>query len=219
MEVNVSVSGGLQKPLMVVVAAPSGAGKSTLCGMLLREFPEFVYSVSCTTRAPRGAEEHGRAYFFLTEDAFVRRMEAGDFLEHAVVHGHRYGTLRETVHAAMASGHSVMLDIDVAGAAQVRAKVAGLPETDPMRRGFLDVFFSVPSIETLHERLNRRAEDAPETIARRIRNAEAELARAGEFSHVLVNEDLDRTYAAFKAIVLAASRSGPTTSVKTKGGV
>ena len=107
-------------PLFLVLAAPSGAGKSTLVRMLREEFPAIVYSVSCTTRAPRGDEKDGVAYHFLTEEEFLRRAEAGEFLEHALVHGHRYGTLRSAVEGPLAEGRWVVLDIDVAGAAQVR---------------------------------------------------------------------------------------------------
>lgn len=190
---------------MVVVTAPSGAGKSTLCGLLLREFPAFVYSVSCTTRAPRGSEEHGKAYFFLTEDAFLRRIEAGDFLEYAVVHGHHYGTLKETVAAAMTAGKSVILDIDVAGADQVRRIVADLPEDDPLKVGFLDVFIQAPSLEVLRSRMVKRGEDTPETIERRLKNAVVEMMHSDEFSHALINGDLDKTYAQFRNIVCSAA--------------
>ena len=196
-----------QKPLMIVVSAPSGAGKSSLCNLLLSEFPSFVYSVSCTTRAPRGAEVDGVAYSFLKEGEFLGCVEAGDFLEHAVVHGHYYGTLKQQVKAAMEAGHSVILDIDVAGAAQVRKIVSALPDDDPMKVGFLDIFITVVSLDVLRARLIKRGEDAPETIERRLRNAGEEMARAGEFSYTLVSNDLAETYAAFRAIILEASEA------------
>lgn len=207
----------IQKPLMVVVAAPSGAGKTTLCNMLLSEFPSFVYSVSCTTRAPRGAEVDGVAYSFLKDNEFLGCIEAGDFLEHAVVHGNRYGTLKQTVKAAMAAGHSVILDIDVAGAAQVRRIVAALPDDDPMKVGFIDVFLTVVSLDVLRARLVKRGEDAPETIERRLRNASEEMGRAGEFSHVVVSDVLEVTYAAFKAIILEASEACQANETQLKG--
>lgn len=193
------------KPLLVVLAAPSGAGKSTLCGMLLKEFPQFVYSVSCTTRAPRGAEIDGVSYFFLTETQFRRRIEAKEFLEYAVVHGNYYGTLKKTIADAMAARRSVILDIDVEGAAQVRNIVLGLPDADPMRVGYLDIFIHAPSLEDLRSRLMKRGEDAIETIEKRLRNASPEMARAGEFSNVLVNERVEEAYLKFRSIVLAAS--------------
>lgn len=193
------------KPLLVVLAAPSGAGKSTLCGMLLKEFPQFVYSVSCTTRAPRGAEIDGLSYIFLTESQFRSRIEAKEFLEYAVVHGNYYGTLKKTISDAMATGRSVVLDIDVEGAAQVRNFVSGLSDDDPMKAGYLDIFINAPSLEVLRSRLVKRGEDAIETIEKRLRNASPEIARAGEFSNVLVNERVEETYLKFKNIVLAAS--------------
>lgn len=199
--------GRFQPPLMVVVTAPSGAGKTTLCNMLLSEFPSFVYSVSCTTRAPRGAEVDGVAYSFLDDRKFIECIEAGDFLEHAVVHGNRYGTLKQTVRAAMEAGHSVILDIDVAGAAQVRRIVSALPDDDPMKAGFLDIFITVLSLDVLRSRLIKRGEDAPETIERRLRNAGEEMACASEFSYTVVSDDLAETYAAFRAIILGASEA------------
>lgn len=195
----------LSKPLLVVLAAPSGAGKSTLCGMLLKEFPEFVYSVSCTTRAPRGAEVDGVSYFFLTEAQFRCRIEANEFLEYAIVHGNYYGTLKKTISDAMAVGRSVILDIDVEGAAQVRTIISSLSETDPMKVGYLDIFINAPSFDVLRSRLVKRGEDSMETIEKRLKNASVEIAQAEAFSNVLVNERVDETYLKFRNIVLAAS--------------
>jgi len=132
-------------PLLIVVSAPSGAGKTTLCDRLIAERPDMVYSVSCTTRAPRGEERDGRDYHFLSEPEFDRRLRQGLFLEHARVHGYRYGTLRETVHAALTAGRSVLMDIDVQGAAQVRAAVGRADSEDPIAKGFLDIFIAPPS--------------------------------------------------------------------------
>ena len=190
-------------PLFLVLTAPSGAGKSTLVRMLRDEFPSVVYSVSCTTRAPRGEERDGVAYHFLTEEEFVRRIGAGEFLEHALVHGHRYGTLRSAVEGPLAEGRWVVMDIDVAGAAQVREIVGRMPADSPVRRGFLDLFIDVPSMEELRRRLEKRGEDAPEVIETRLRNAEGERARKGEFAAVVVNDDLARAYAELRAAALA----------------
>jgi len=195
------------RPLLVVVAAPSGAGKSTLCKRLLAERPEFVYSVSCTTRAPRGAEQNGVAYFFLSIAEFEARLARNEFLEHACVHGHYYGTLRKTIGDAMAAGRSVILDIDVAGAAQVRNLIATLPEGDLMRAGFVDIFINAPSLEVLRERLLKRGEDSLDTIEKRLANAAGEIARSHEFSHLLVNADLEETYPKFRQIILDAALS------------
>ena len=190
------------KPLLIVVSAPSGAGKTTLCDRLLAERKDIVYSVSCTTRAPRGREADGVDYSFLSEAEFARRLDAGEFLEHALVHGHRYGTPRHRVLEAMAAGKSVLMDIDVQGAAQIRARVSALPAGDPLRGGFVDIFIEPPSLEALRARLERRGEDSPETIARRLRNAEAEMRRNGEFSHRIVNDDLGAAYARLKGILM-----------------
>jgi guanylate kinase len=194
------------RPLLIVVSAPSGGGKSTLCDRLLEEFPDIVYSVSCTTREPRGAEVDGEDYFFLTQEGFLDRVAKGEFLEHALVHGNHYGTLKATVCEAFAEGLSVLMDIDVAGAAQVRAMVGGLPAGDPLREGFLDIFIQAPSPEELRRRLVARGEDTAEAIDLRLRNAAAELQSAPLYRHVLVNDVLDRAYGELRGIVLAARR-------------
>lgn len=191
------------KPLLLVVSAPSGAGKSTLCDRLLAEFPDIEYSVSCTTRRPRGAEVDGRDYHFLSREAFEERVARGEFLEHAEVHGNFYGTLRATVLDAFARGRSIVMDIDVAGAAQVRERVAALPADNPLRRGFADIFIAPPSMEELRRRVVSRGEDPPEAIELRMRNAVEEMKSAPLYRHFLVNDDLERAYAEFRAIVLA----------------
>ena len=193
------------KPLLIVMSAPSGAGKSTLCDLLLQEFPEITYSISCTTREPRGQEEDGIDYFFLSREEFARRVREGMLLEHATVHGNLYGTPADPVREAFAEGQSVLMDIDVAGAAQVREAVARLPEGDPLREGFVDVFIEPPDMEELRRRLVGRGEDAPETIELRLRNAEGEMARAGEFAYRVVNDDLDMAYRRLRDIVLVKS--------------
>jgi guanylate kinase len=182
-------------PLLVVLSAPSGAGKTTLCDRLVSIRPDIVRSVSCTTRAPRGGEEHGKAYFFLSDEEFERRAAEGAFLEHATVHGFRYGTLRGTVDECMKRGLSVILAIDVQGAAQVRARVTGLPAADPLRRGFVDIFVEPPSMEVLRSRLTLRGEDAAEVVERRLRNAEGEMEQRCLFKYRLVNDSLDRAVA------------------------
>lgn len=193
------------KPLLIVMSAPSGAGKSTLCDLLLQEFPEITYSVSCTTREPRGMEEDGVDYFFLSKSAFEQRIADGQLLEHAVVHGNFYGTPADPVREAIAEGQSVLMDIDVAGAAQVRAYLAELPDDDPLKTGFVDIFIEPPSIEELRNRLIGRGEDAPETIELRLRNAQGELDRAGEFTYRVVNDELDTAYRRLRDILLVKS--------------
>lgn len=188
-------------PLLLVLSAPSGGGKSTLCDRLLLDYPEIVYSVSVTTRAPRGDEEDGEDYHFVTHEGFQERIDRGDFLEHAIVHGERYGTLREPVESAFAEGLSVILDIDVAGAARIRDALRELPADDPLHRGFVDVFILPPSIEVLQERLENRGLDSPEVIARRLCNAQIELQSADAFKYRVRNENLDHAYRELCAIV------------------
>lgn len=182
-------------PLFIVVSAPSGCGKSTLVDLLLQEYPDLSYSVSCTTRAPRGEEEDGIDYHFLSVERFRELIDQGAFLEYAEVHGNYYGTLKSTIEEVMAEGHSIILDIDVAGAANVRHYVkCHLPPSDPLRRGFMDVFINPPSLEALRERLEKRGTDAPDVIERRLANAEGEMARANEYMHRVTNDDLGLAY-------------------------
>jgi guanylate kinase len=182
------------KPLLIVISAPSGAGKTTLCDRLLQDYPEMTYSVSCTTRDLRGLEEEGVDYFFLTPTAFAERVAAGRFMEHATVHGNRYGTLREPVEEALAEGQSVLMDIDVEGASQVRAFIETLPEGPLMRAGFVDIFVRPPSLAALRARLDGRGEDSEEAMEIRMENAAAEMARADEYTHQIVNDHLETAY-------------------------
>ncbi len=182
------------KPMLIVISAPSGAGKSTLCDRLLQDYPEIVYSVSCTTREPRGAEEDGIDYHFLSRAAYDRLVAEKAFLEHAEVHGNGYGTLEAPIRGAVAEGLSVVMDIDVQGAGQVRSRIESLPENDPLRAGFVDIFVLPPSVEALRERLLARGEDSPAVIDRRLRNAADELAQADQYRFRVVNDDLDVAY-------------------------
>lgn len=189
-------------PILVIVSAPSGAGKTTLCERLRDEVADLVYSVSCTTRAPRGEEVDGQDYCFLSDQEFVARIEEGAFLEHARVHGYRYGTLRSTIANAMAGGKSVLMDIDVQGAAHIRDALEAGPGDDPITGRWVDIFISPPSIDALRRRLEDRGEDAPEVIRGRLRNADAEMARAGEYRYTVINDDLDEAYMRLRDIVV-----------------
>lgn len=203
-----SSSGRESHPLLIVLSAPSGAGKTTVCNRIMAERHVIVRSVSCTTRAPRGGEKHGEAYFFLSEAEFDRRLAEGAFLEHATVHGFRYGTLRSTVEEGMRGGRNVVLTIDVQGAEQVRAHVAALPAEDLLRRGFVDIFMEPPSMEALRERLTGRGEDSPDVIERRLRNAAGEMAQRGRFRYRVVNDVIDRAVAEVLAIIEKEQHSG-----------
>lgn len=182
------------KPLFIVISAPSGCGKSTLIDMLLQEYPDLVYSISCTTRDPRGEEEDGLDYHFLSKERFETLLGEKAFLEHAKVHDNYYGTLKQPIVDVLNEGNSMILDIDVQGAAKVREHVKALANTDPLKIGYVDIFISPPSMEELRDRLERRGTDAPAVIERRLANAEGEMARADEYMFRVTNDDLSICY-------------------------
>ena len=183
-----------RKPLFLVVSAPSGCGKSTLIDMLLQEYHDIVYSISCTTRAPRGEEEDGLDYHFLEKSRFEELVAENAFIEYACVHGNYYGTLKRPIEEVLAEGNTMILDIDVQGAAKVREYVRKLPDADPMKAGYVDIFILPPSIEELQRRLEKRGTDSRETIAKRVAAAEGEIARAGEYMFKVTNDDLGEAY-------------------------
>lgn len=182
-----------------VLSAPSGAGKTTLVRRLLEEFPDFGYSISCTTRAPRAGEEDGRDYHFLTEEEFCRTRDAGGFAEWAEVHGNFYGTPLAPLRDILDKGRDVLLDVDVQGAAQLRLS---LPNA-------CLVFILPPSLEELERRLRTRGTDAEDVIKKRLANARGEIAEGRWFDHVLVNDDLERAYDGLRALYLAATMRTP----------
>ena len=179
---------------VLVVSAPSGAGKTTLCRRLLADLPGLEFSVSHTTRARRPAEEHGRDYFFVDRGEFERRREAGEFLEWATVAGHQYGTSAAAVRQATDAGRDVLLDIDTQGAAAVRGLI---PDA-------VLIFILPPGPDALRARLVQRGSESGEDVERRLRLAAAEIARAGLYDYLIVNEDLEVAYRDLKAVVLAA---------------
>jgi len=182
------------KPLFLVMSAPSGCGKSTLIDMLLQEYHDIVYSISCTTRAPRGEEEDGLDYHFLSRARFEELIGANAFIEYAKVHDNYYGTLKSPIEEVLAEGNSMILDIDVQGAAKVRDYVQKLPNNDPLKIGYVDVFILPPSMEELRRRLEGRGTDAPAVIEKRLANAEGEIARADEYMFKVTNDDLSMAY-------------------------
>lgn len=179
------------RPLLLVVSAPSGAGKSSLCNRLIKTFPEMVYSISCTTRAPRGTERNGVHYHFLSEEEFAARIAAGEFLEHATVHGSRYGTLKQTVYDALSQGRDILMDIDVQGAQQIRSACGALRSDDAIRQSFVDIFIAPPSVEELRRRLCGRSTDSAETIDRRMRNAIGEMEQQTTYQYTVINDDFE----------------------------
>jgi guanylate kinase len=164
-----------------VITGPSGVGKGTLIRGLMDRVPQLALSVSATTRAPRPGEQDGVDYHFLQPEEFERRVQAGDFVEHADYAGRRYGTLRSELDERVREGAPVVLEIEVQGARQVRA---ALPEA-------VQVFIAPPSLEALRARLTGRGTDDPEEVERRLRVAEQELAAQPEFRHVVVNDRLE----------------------------
>ena len=182
------------KPLFIVLSAPSGCGKSTLIDMLLQEYPDIGYSISCTTRAPRGEEEDGLDYHFKTKERFEELIAEKAFLEYACVHGNYYGTLKAPIVEVLNEGNSMILDIDVQGAAKVREYVKNLPNNDPLKIGYVDIFILPPDMEELRRRLEGRGTDSQETIEKRLANAEGEIARADEYMFKVTNDDLAIAY-------------------------
>jgi len=184
-----------RRGLMLVLSSPSGAGKSTLT-RLLRDDPEMALtlSISVTTRKRRSSEVDGIHYHFISEQEFQHRRDRGELVEWAKVHGNYYGTLRTTVETALASGHDMLFDIDYQGAEQLQQKQA---------QDVVSVFILPPSMAELMSRLNRRAEDSTETIALRLDNARQEMRSWRSYDYVLINEDLDQSYSALKAIIAA----------------
>lgn len=180
--------------VLFVVTGPSGVGKSTLVHEACRTLPDLQFSVSATTRAPRPGEVDGVDYFFLDPQTFKAKIDSGDFLEYAQVYDHSYGTLRDTVERTLQVGHSVLLDIDVAGSRQVRA--SGLPA--------VHVMILPPDLDTLERRLRSRGTDGEAVVARRMAQVESQLRGVGEFDYVVVNDHLSTAHRCFQAVLLAA---------------
>ncbi len=182
------------KPLFIVLSAPSGCGKTTLIDMLLQEYSDIVYSISCTSREPREGEEDGLDYHFVTRERFKELIQEKAFIEYALVHDNFYGTLKAPIHEVLAEGNSMILDIDVQGAAKVRDYVRSLPNTDPLKIGYVDIFISPPSMDELRARLEGRGTDSQAVIEKRLHNAEGEIERAGEYMFQVTNDDLSHCF-------------------------
>jgi guanylate kinase len=185
-----------RKGSLFVITAPSGAGKTSLTKALLASEPGLKLSTSFTTRAPRPGEQNGREYHFVTEPTFHAMRERGEFLEHALVHGNRYGTSRKVIAETLERGQDLVLEIDWQGAAQVRK----------LYPDCVGIFILPPSIEELERRLRGRGQDTEAVIQRRLANAQEEIAHAGEFEYRIINKDFDTAQAELAEIVRASRR-------------
>ncbi len=195
-KVNASVSLSPMAPLLILISAPSGGGKTTLCTELLAARPDMARAITCTTRDPRPGEKDGVDYYFLDAGSFLKRVQAGNFLEHATVYGNSYGTLKAEVLDKLRHGKNVLLNIDVQGAAAVRASAEKDPE---LKRALVTVFLTPPSLAVLEARLKKRGTDSPAVIQKRLSVARQEIAQWKNFDYLIISdsikEDLRRTLA------------------------
>lgn len=183
--------------ILFVISAPSGAGKTTLC-TALRQKPDFVWSVSCTTRSPRTGEIDGEDYHFLEREEFSKRVNDGEFLEHAEVHGNLYGTLKASVLANLRNGIDVLLDIDTRGADNIRA--CGDPV---ILEALADVFIMPPDLEELRRRLLRRGTETEQQVETRLRNASLEMERWRDYRYTIISGSMEENIEKFRAVMRA----------------
>jgi guanylate kinase len=181
--------------ILFVISAPSGAGKTTLVEAL-RQTPEFVYSVSCTTRTPRSGEVDGDDYRFLSETDFLGRVKTGEFLEHAKVHGHLYGTLREPIVTNLRKGVDVLIDIDTQGAESIRKC-----DDEFIRQALADVFIMPPNLDELRRRLTKRGTETAEQIEGRLRQASREMKLWRDYRYTIISQSVEEDLQKFRQIV------------------
>jgi len=195
-------------PLLILISAPSGGGKTTLCHQLLRARPDMTRAITCTTRPPRQGERDGVDYYFFSAAEFLKRLQAGNFLEHATVYGSSYGILKSELLGKLRSGRDVLLNVDVQGAATIRARAAGESE---LNRALVTVFLTPTPLTVLDERLRKRAADSPAAIRKRLAVARQEIAQWKNFDYLLTSttrpEDLRRMLAIVEAERMRTTRT------------
>ena len=195
-------------PLLILISAPSGGGKTTLCDLLLKSQPQMTRAITCTTRPPRPGEKDGVDYHFLAAADFLKRVQAGNFLEHATVYGNSYGLLKSELLGKLRAGKDVLLNVDVQGAATIRAAALAEPE---LRAALVTVFLTPASVEILEARLKKRNSDAPAVIQKRLAVAKQEVSQWKNFDYLVVStskpEDLRRALAIVEAEKMRTERS------------
>ena len=197
-------------PLLILISAPSGAGKTTLVNLLLAAQPQMTRAITCTTREPRPGEQAGVDYYFLTAADFLQRVQAGNFLEHATVHGHSYGLLKSELLGKLRAGRDVLLNVDVQGAHTIREQAKTEPE---LHGALVSIFLTTPSLALLEQRLRNRGTDAEAVIQKRLAVARQEIAQWKHFDYLVVSgdkpEDLRRALAIIEAEKMRSARSTP----------
>ena len=185
-------------PLLVVLSAPSGGGKTTLCQELIAKRPNVTRAITCTTRNPRPGEKEGVDYYFLDAGTFLKRVQAGNFLEHATVHGNSYGTLKSEVLGKLRQGRDVVLIVDVQGAAAIREHADRDPE---IKRALVTIFLTPLSLGTLEQRLRKRGVDSDGTIQKRLSVAKQEIAQWRHFDYLIVSTSIPEDVRRMQAIL------------------
>ncbi len=186
--------------IALIVSGPSGSGKSSISREVMKRHPEVAFSISCTTRSPRSGERNGVDYHFLSVEEFRKKIEAGEFIEYAQVHGNFYGTLKSEVEKRVTQGIDVILDIDVQGAAKVHELCR---DSEIFRDAAEFVFVAPPSHAELERRLRGRGTDAEEVILKRLENSKLEISHWREYSYLLINDEFEEAVRKFDALLAA----------------